>query len=62
MSIWWRRICMMSNIGSLPTGQISTHAPQAVHAHTADSLMAKSIRVNSDSLPPARSARFWLMK
>ena len=41
---------MMSNIGSLPTGQMSTQAPQAVQAQTADSLMAKSISVNSDSL------------
>jgi hypothetical protein len=32
----------MSRIGSLPTGQISMHAPQAVQAHTASGLMANS--------------------
>ena len=40
-----RRISRMSRIGSLPTGQISTQAPQAVHAHTASLGMANSISV-----------------
>ena len=32
-------------MGSLPTGQMLTQAAQAVQAQTADSLMAKSIRL-----------------
>ena len=45
---------MMSNIGSLPTGQMSTHAPHAVHAHTADSLIAYSSKGGVS--PPAAIA------
>ena len=51
ISTWLRRMSRMSNIGSLPTGQTSTQAPQLVQAQTALSLMAKS--------SPARTSRRW---
>jgi hypothetical protein len=35
----------MSRIGSLPTGQTSMQAPQAVQAQTASGVMANSSRV-----------------
>jgi len=43
-----------SNIGSLPTGQISMQAPQAVQAHTADGEIAKSSNGAGDGSPAAR--------
>jgi len=49
----------MSNIGSLPTGQMSTHAPQAVQAHTAGGVMAKSSNGRGDSPPAASRAMCW---
>lgn len=51
---WWRRTSRMSRIGSLPTGQISTHAPQAVHAHSASGESVASSRVCGDAPPAAR--------
>ena len=52
----------MSNIGSLPTGQMSMQAPQAVQAHTADSLMGvveqgRRLRAGGDGLGLAVESR-----
>ena len=44
-----RRTSRMSRIGSLPTGQMSTHAPHDVQAHTASSEIKSSIGL---SVPP----------
>ena len=55
------RICRMSCMGSLPTGQTSTHAMHVVQDQTASSEMASCSRSNL-VLPLARPAAFWLMK
>ncbi len=54
---WLRRMYMRSNIGSLPTGQTSTQAPQAVQAQSADSLVRHSSIVSGDAWPAASRLR-----
>ena len=47
------RMSRMSRIGSLPTGQMSTHAPQLVQAHTASSEI-NSVIATSVVPPPLK--------